>query len=58
MYRLWGGYREVKWLEEYRLLLSKGVHPKVVSEMLGHSTVAITLDVVLTDTHRRVSKSS
>jgi len=27
------------------LLLSKGVHPKVVSEMLGHSTVAITLDV-------------
>lgn len=27
------------------LLLSSGVHPKVVSEMLGHSTVAITLDV-------------
>ena len=27
------------------LLLSRGVHPKVVSEMLGHSTVAITLDV-------------
>jgi integrase len=26
------------------LLLSRGVHPKVVSEMLGHSTVAITLD--------------
>jgi integrase len=27
------------------LLLSPGVHPKIVSEMLGDSTVAITLDV-------------
>jgi integrase len=27
------------------LLLSRGVHPKIASEMLGHSTVAITLDV-------------
>ena len=27
------------------LPLSRGVHPKIVSEMLGHSTVAITLDV-------------
>lgn len=27
------------------LLLSRGVHPKIVSEMLGHATVAITLDV-------------
>jgi integrase len=26
------------------LLLSKNVNPKVVSEMLGHSTIAITLD--------------
>ncbi len=26
------------------LLLGQGVHPKVVSDMLGHSTVAITLD--------------
>ena len=26
------------------LLLSRGVHPKIVSEMLGHSTIAITLD--------------
>jgi len=26
------------------LLLSEGVHPKVASEMLGHATVAITLD--------------
>ena len=26
------------------LLLPKGVHPKVVSEMLGHATIAITLD--------------
>jgi integrase len=27
------------------LMLRQGVHPKIVSEMLGHSTVAITLDV-------------
>jgi integrase len=26
-------------------LLTKGVHPKIVSEMLGHSRVSITLDV-------------
>jgi integrase len=26
------------------LLLTKGVHPKIVSEMLGHSSVSITLD--------------
>jgi integrase len=26
------------------VLLTKGVHPKIVSEMLGHSSVAITLD--------------
>ncbi len=26
------------------LLLTKGVHPKVVSEMLGHATISITLD--------------
>ena len=26
------------------LLLSAGVHPKVVQERLGHATVAITLD--------------
>ena len=26
------------------LLLTKGVHPKIVSEMLGHSSFAITLD--------------
>jgi integrase len=26
------------------LLLTKGVHPKIVSEMLGHSSVAITPD--------------
>lgn len=27
------------------LMLGKGVHPKIVSEMLGHSTVGITLDL-------------
>ena len=26
------------------LLLSKGVHPKVVSEMLGHGSITLTLD--------------
>jgi hypothetical protein len=26
------------------LLLGKGVHPKVVAEMLGHSQIAVTLD--------------
>jgi integrase len=26
------------------LLLSKGVHPKVVAEVLGHASVTITLD--------------
>jgi len=26
------------------LMLRQGVHPKVVSERLGHSSVAITLD--------------
>jgi integrase len=25
--------------------LSQGVHPKLVSDMLGHSTVAMTLDL-------------
>jgi hypothetical protein len=24
--------------------LARGVHPKVVSEMLGHATIALTLD--------------
>lgn len=27
------------------LMLKQGVHPKIVSEMPGHSTAAITLDV-------------
>jgi hypothetical protein len=27
------------------LLLTKGVHPKIVSEMLGRLSVAITLDI-------------
>ena len=27
------------------LMLLAGVHPKIVSEMLGHSSVAFTLDV-------------
>ncbi len=26
------------------LLLAKGVHPKIVSEMLGHANIGITLD--------------
>lgn len=27
------------------LLLTKGVHPKIVQEMLGHSSITITLDI-------------
>jgi integrase len=27
------------------LLLGKGINPKVVSEMLGHSQISITLDI-------------
>ena len=27
------------------LMLLAGIHPKIVSEMLGHSTIAFTLDV-------------
>ncbi len=27
------------------LMLGRGVHPKVVSEMLGHSQISITLDL-------------
>ena len=27
------------------LLLSQGEHPKVVQERLGHSTIAVTMDV-------------
>jgi len=27
------------------LLLTKGVHPKIISDLLGHSSIAITLDV-------------
>jgi integrase len=26
------------------LLLTKGVHPKIVQEMLGHSSISVTLD--------------
>ncbi len=29
------------------LLLTKGVHPKIDSEMLGHSSIWITLDVYI-----------
>jgi site-specific recombinase XerD len=27
------------------LLLGQGIHPKIVSEMLGHSNIYITLDL-------------
>ncbi len=27
------------------LLLAKGVHPRIVQDMLGHSSIAITLDI-------------
>lgn len=37
------------------LMLGRRVHPKVVSEMLGHATIAITLDLYshVTDTMQR-----
>jgi len=31
--------------EAATLMLGRGVNPKIVSEMLGHSSVAITLDL-------------
>src|SRR5262249_49177987 len=40
------------------LLLLEGVHPKVVSEMLGHASIAITLDLyshVLPDMQREAT---
>jgi integrase len=40
------------------LLLTRGVHPKVVQEMLGHSTIALTLDTyshVAPALHREVA---
>ena len=42
------------------LLLGRGVHPKIVSEALGHSTVAITLDLYshVTPTMQRESASA
>ena len=44
--RLWGTVR----FHDLRhtaasLMLSRGVHPKVASELLGHATVGITLDL-------------
>ena len=41
------------------LLLSRNVNPKIVSEMLGHATIAITLDTyshVLPDMQRELRK--
>jgi integrase len=42
------------------LMLSQGVHPKVASEMLGHATVAITLDRYshVTETMQRTAAES
>jgi integrase len=42
------------------LLLSKNVTPKVVSEMLGHASIAITLDTysqVLPDTQDSAARA-
>lgn len=41
------------------LLLGQGLHPKIVSEMLGHSTIAITLDLYshITPTMQREAAS-
>ena len=29
----------------FRLMLSQGIHPKIVSERLGHSSIEITIDL-------------
>jgi integrase len=42
------------------LLLSRNVNPKVVSEMLGHANIAITLDTyshVLPDMQEKAAKA-
>ena len=42
------------------LLLMQGIHPKIVSEMLGHSTVSMTLDTyshVLPDIQRDATEA-
>jgi integrase len=42
------------------LLLTKGVHPKIVQELLGHSTISITLDIyshVLPNMQKEVVKA-
>jgi integrase len=45
----WAGVRDVRFHDLRHtcatLLLTKGVHPKIVSEMLGHSSIAVTLDI-------------
>ena len=33
------------WIPEASIALARGVHPKVVQEALGHSTIAVTLDL-------------
>jgi integrase len=42
------------------LMLSRGVHPKVASEMLGHATVGITLDLYshVTETMQRAAAAT
>ena len=42
------------------LLLSKDVNPKVVSEMLGHSSISVTLDIyshLLPDMQEKTAKA-
>ena len=42
------------------LLLTKGVHPKVVQELLGHSNISITLDTyshILPNLQREASRA-
>jgi integrase len=42
------------------LLLSRNVNPKIVSEMLGHATIAITLDTyshVLPDMQEKAARA-
>ncbi len=45
---MWAGLPDIRFHDLRHtcatLLLSKGVHPKFVHELLGHATIAITLD--------------
>jgi integrase len=44
------------WHSVASILLARGVHPKVVSDMLGHATIALTLEPTATSSRRSSRK--